>query len=419
MNERTKIITNYIDNNGFIHDNSSALELYFDWREGCLRIIAENRSLDSLMEYGSKLLNNPIVLSDEALNILARVKLLLAEDAPEYWKNVFGFEFYRPEVFHKEDTIAYKRWMSSGEKKLRASSPMDPERENLAIRCGNGILLMVATNCPISLGEELVLEDLAQFIELFMKSEDDSQPAASDLYYIRRLLNGRPVSNSSLAHTFAAFGWRADTNCCLACIRTDKGNQPLDIYLLKSLQRYRPKVLALKHADDIVVIGKHIDEMERLVSDIIRPIDASAGFAAKNSSVKQIYNSYIQARIALSYAAAGTFEKFENIYVDYIFETIFKQTERDSLCAPAVLKLAKEEGEKGQELVKCLRVFLINGRDIAKTARELHLHRNTLIYRLEKMQRLLVLDFNALSEKELFYLLMSCYIVDTDVLSKQ
>ena len=48
----------------------------------------------------------------------------------------------------------------------------------------------------------------------------------------------------------------------------------------------------------------------------------------------------------------------------------------------------------GTELVKTLEVYFNNCRNSANTARDLFIHRNTLLYRLEQISKILDLDLN-------------------------
>ena len=55
--------------------------------------------------------------------------------------------------------------------------------------------------------------------------------------------------------------------------------------------------------------------------------------------------------------------------------------------------------------------YLLNGRNLADTARALKLHRNTVVYRVEKLAALLQVDFHALSEEQAFSYLFTCLLL--------
>lgn len=83
------------------------------------------------------------------------------------------------------------------------------------------------------------------------------------------------------------------------------------------------------------------------------------------------------------------------------------------LLPPSCLSLWQSHMEQDLTLIHNLKCYLINGRNIAETARTLHLHRNTLIYRLRKIEDLLHISLDYLDENMLLYLLISCFICET------
>lgn len=72
---------------------------------------------------------------------------------------------------------------------------------------------------------------------------------------------------------------------------------------------------------------------------------------------------------------------------------------------PAVITLKKYDLDNHTELANTLRVFLQSERSFIHAAKELHVHRNTILYRLKKIEELVELDMENPEERE--YLLLS------------
>jgi len=81
------------------------------------------------------------------------------------------------------------------------------------------------------------------------------------------------------------------------------------------------------------------------------------------------------------------------------------QWRRAQLLEP--LELLQSKDEKGV-LLKTLQVFFDQDCDLAQTCAALHIHRNTLRYRLEKVEDLTNLKINKLDNKVQLYLAMKC-----------
>ncbi len=61
-----------------------------------------------------------------------------------------------------------------------------------------------------------------------------------------------------------------------------------------------------------------------------------------------------------------------------------------------------------QVLLKTLSTFFAQNCDLAQTCESLHIHRNTLRYRLDKIQQETSLDINKLDDKIQLYLALKC-----------
>lgn len=73
----------------------------------------------------------------------------------------------------------------------------------------------------------------------------------------------------------------------------------------------------------------------------------------------------------------------------------------------APLKKLCESDEKGV-LVKTLRGYFAQNCDLAQTCEKLHIHRNTLRYRLDKIEQITSLNINNLEERTQLYLALKC-----------
>ena len=64
------------------------------------------------------------------------------------------------------------------------------------------------------------------------------------------------------------------------------------------------------------------------------------------------------------------------------------------LCAPGILELQKKSDSGGVDYIETLRVHMRNSCNVSVTARALHVHRSTLLYRLERINQVTQMDLN-------------------------
>ena len=113
----------------------------------------------------------------------------------------------------------------------------------------------------------------------------------------------------------------------------------------------------------------------------------------------------IMAKVALSY---GT-EKFAGIRPEIAMRYFTDETSRDifgaNMAHPALEKLKEYDEKHGGELYKTLYFFLRHERSLIDSARALNIHRNSLIYWIEKIRQMTDLDLDDADIRE--YLLFS------------
>ena len=59
-----------------------------------------------------------------------------------------------------------------------------------------------------------------------------------------------------------------------------------------------------------------------------------------------------------------------------------------------ILQLKYEDEAKGTEFYNTLKEYLLHGNNVSMTSKKLYIHRNTMIYRLGKINEILDVDIN-------------------------
>jgi len=95
----------------------------------------------------------------------------------------------------------------------------------------------------------------------------------------------------------------------------------------------------------------------------------------------------------------------------HILALLSQSIDLSSLCSPEIVELWSSGSEKNQELVKCLYAYSVNGKNLAETAKSMHIHRNTLIYRLSKIASILGEDLYKMNDRKAFFYVFSCLAV--------
>lgn len=119
-------------------------------------------------------------------------------------------------------------------------------------------------------------------------------------------------------------------------------------------------------------------------------VDGAAGISALAGAVTEISGAYGQAQSALH---AGAAKGSIRLYDDMVLERMVYALPGDVRRSLAG-RLMDGEGNclLDKEMLHTAEVFLESGLNLSETARRLYVHRNTLIYRLDKIQKTIGLD---------------------------
>lgn len=157
-------------------------------------------------------------------------------------------------------------------------------------------------------------------------------------------------------------------------------------------------------------------ELFRKLSDFVHTSRLLAGCSRKMLGHFNFYRQYLQASATLQAGErqnpTNRFHYFDDIALYYIFEQTTKKLPAYMICHEKLLDLKNEDETNQTQLYRTLRCFLENCQGITRTAEDLFIHRSTLLYRLEKIKKILGTDFS--DPQEFLYFFLSFYLLDME-----
>jgi sugar diacid utilization regulator len=192
----------------------------------------------------------------------------------------------------------------------------------------------------------------------------------------------------------------------------------LDIDMIKDLF---PDALVTVYGECIVMVmrcpdkrqphGKKKQQLEQLLK---KDIMLCCGVSMVFNNFMYLRYYYTQSRFAAAQRKqplSPAFCLYEDYHADHIIKTLSAETDLRCFCHPGILSLWESNDEAQRGLVHCLYHYFLNGKNISAAAEALHIHRNTLIYRLGKAEEIMNIDIKQLTSDQLFLFTMSCLIV--------
>ena len=156
--------------------------------------------------------------------------------------------------------------------------------------------------------------------------------------------------------------------------------------------------------DDIVLVkevpeGSDIEEMEQMAAGIAETLNAefyvkvAVGISTIVDSLKDLARAYKEARVAIEVGKVFDIEKtivsYENLGIGRLVYQL-----PTTLCEIFLQEVFKKGSIEtlDRETLMTVQAFFENNLNVSETSRKLFVHRNTLVYRLEKIRKITGLD---------------------------
>lgn len=148
-----------------------------------------------------------------------------------------------------------------------------------------------------------------------------------------------------------------------------------------------------------VKFGTTDRELESIASEIVNTVTSEAmvnihlGIGTIASNIKDIAKSYKEARIALEVGRVFDGEKYIMNYENLGIARLIYQLPT-TLCELFLSEVFKKDSidSLDQETLYTIQKFFENNLNVSETSRQLYVHRNTLVYRLDKVRKITGLD---------------------------
>lgn len=135
------------------------------------------------------------------------------------------------------------------------------------------------------------------------------------------------------------------------------------------------------------------------IESLVKKYQCYCGMSGLFQEINNKSNFFLRALKALEIGQIvnpdNNLYSFDDYYLEIIASGALLNLGEFSHQLPELENLFKED--MGEEHYNTLKTYLLNGNSISKTADQLHVHRNTLVYRLSKIKKITGLDINNLS----------------------
>ena len=408
------------------------LEIFCRLREQEMAIdqlVCRGGSLQELCDLGTAMLGNPICIHDDWFILVAMSAGFDSLMMPEYIAS--SSKGFIPRIILDEfqhDT-EYLETFAHRDAQLWYGSNGQPASLYVNLWDGaiyRGRLLVILHRREFRPVDFLLAQALTQRALLLLqrKHPGEQQALRSMDDQIYDLIRGKPLDSTDLAQLLSLLGWkRSDRYLCIRIRSQQEQISTLMEHMLHSdlFRTFPGSYIMFIDREQCVIVNLSRDqsssaEVRSRLAPLCRDYCMYAGTSSPVTDIRDLHLAYHQAQVALQTAFRLRSEKWNVLFsecaMEYLLERLDSPLPPLSLVSPELLAVLEHDRNKGTQYFQTLRTYLLEERDIPRTAEKLIIHRTTLLYRLKKIVPMIGVDLNDPWVR--LYLILSLWILEQE-----
>ncbi|MCD8148592.1 MAG: helix-turn-helix domain-containing protein [Clostridiales bacterium] len=375
----------------------SAFDFYSKWTTQLLEAISSGSLVSDLLRLTEPVITQPIFVLDSSQCLLAMSSQYGIGDVDAQWDSLilnesselsFLMEMNRthPEYFAKKELLSYA-----------CDSFLPNETWFHNFHLGDtwiGVANIINIKKDITRGTLDLFRIFCSYVDQWFDSNAQHQANLTLDSILHQTLLGNTSDFDSLNRHLRLRSWTDEDEKLILLLRPSSEQYNIHNYLCRTLNRNFPSTVTITHNESICMLcnlrQQNKNGLFQGVKQWLKKSAYHGGYSAAFSDIRYIREYYLQAKITLDFCkkTAGELYDYENYAMNYLF-SITKSNLHANVTHPAILTLQQYDKTHHTEFAETLYVYLKNERSQSATAKELHLHRNTLTYRLHRLRDLI------------------------------
>lgn len=388
----------------------SAFDFFNSWEGRLLDAAARQAPLQELLKISGQVLSNPATIADFEGRPLAAVDAGCSFDDP-YWKLATEKGIVHPAVFHDHYYDLDGNPITNLSDKPVLVRNVYPE--------GAPVMMLYLKQDAEQLGGFSILQNDPELTEMnrqiapflaryFVKAREFSLPSGavrSSSQIFQDLLAGQDVGTDNLGrlkNQLPPPPWR------VVLLQHESRRDMIAVGSMANALRSQPAIL-LPVLQDSTILALMQDEHWNTAPNSLDLYNFCVCASMPMYDLSRINVCLLQAEFALDQAGSRAgFWGCEEFAFDYLLKRLKSSEMADLLLHPALSQLLIYDQENQTDLRDTLFAYLDNELILTETALQLHIHINTLKYRIRRIREITGLTLT--DKNELDYLRLSCWL---------
>ncbi|WP_414151545.1 PucR family transcriptional regulator [Acetobacterium carbinolicum] len=377
-------------------------ETYSERKDKILNALIDRRGLQHFTDLAAEVMSNPIFIYDVSGKILAKSQI---NGHQEIWEELLPQGYLNAEkAIITENSGVMKKLMEEDTPVLGKFSYSQFRFLGCRVRDKHGVVAIVTIIEKEAFRSEdsdlLVIVCKSVLFELLYQE----RTAMQTIPYFRVLKDiiEETASISEIRERCRALRLDFPESMRLLGIKIYDNNNTLSLFFLReTLLASVPSCHCIIYDESLIMIisEKHFSQsFLSIVQDIFSNYEIRIGVSTRFTDILEVKNAFQQMQAIQSVYQKLNLEKpltfYEDILLYHFMELASKEHDLNKFCLPILKKIEEYDNVNGTLLKESLEAYLESGRNIQKAAERLYMHKNTLYYRLKRIEDFFNLDLN-------------------------
>lgn len=372
-----------------------ALSYFNQWGDHILEMIYTNQGLDAIVNFAYETFKNPILIYDSSLKVLAYTKNDGSSD--RMWRDTVQHGSVNSmSADEAREFMAYVTKLNNSAKPFKhtAKDLTDPFYNGNVLLAGQrvGMVDLMERNHPVTQGELDLLEAFCYLLSFELQKDSIRRENRGLIYHqlILDLLDGSIKDTSALHSRLNATHWKTSPYTRVVTFQPEN-----DFMAEPEMRRAFDHLLALsvgrgilREREIILLISCQDDhwtgDMQHMLRTFCTAHQLRCGVSDAYQNLLDTSLIAPQSSLALT-LSEDTVVLFDSVRFENLLNLCRTQPYPAEFLHPAILQLSSYDAEHNTDYLATLEALLNCQHNQMLASRDLHIHRTTLIYRLQRI----------------------------------
>lgn len=416
------------DIDAILHRIQDVFLEYNDLDERLNTAIQLSEPLEAVLNICAEFFENPIMITDKSLNLIASSSNYPSAETDADWTEI-------------HTTGQTSRQIMTSLKRERMTAKLHKAQEPILVDLGDTVTKYISSNF-IERGERFaslaiseartplspLLLDLARqitqkltpVIKRYNKTVANSLSQAQR--YIEEILHGQQVDPHMITYCLEFIGWNTHEDYTLLRIKLS-ANAFMEGIAEHSKNTYASifeKSVVIDLHDTLVIVlgGNSMDEemqpsFEALAKELTND-NSICGVSMPFRDFSILHQQYVLSGIAIELSdrdgRISPLVSYSQVMQKHLFGELSAIMPPQAICHSGVIRIHEYDKKNSGELLHSLQVYLQLERSLLAASKKLHIHRNTMVYRLDRISKIADLDLEDTDTR--IHIMFSCAILE-------